>query len=142
MKKPSILFLCRRNASCSQMAEAFAKKYAGRRFDVDSAGVSPTEVHPLACAVMAEVGLALNGHRAKHVDAVKGSPKAEMVVIVDDVEEGQIPAPWNHQNLVRWNIPDPISSVGAKGDALARFRQARDQIDWRVMSWLAEWSEA
>ena len=42
-----VLFLCTQNAARSQMAEAFLRHYAGDRFEVLSAGLAPTEVHPL-----------------------------------------------------------------------------------------------
>ncbi len=143
MKKPCILFLCGRNASSSQMAEAFAQKYAGRRLSACSAGVSPTQVHPLTCAVMAEVGIELNGHRAKHVKEVAPSARIQQVVVVgDDVEDHQIPEVWSAVPRVRWGLADPAPGKKGKGDLIHQFRSLRDQVDWRVMAWLAERVEA
>ena len=50
--KPRVLFICTHNAARSQMAEALLRHYAGERFEVLSAGATPTEVHPLTRQVL------------------------------------------------------------------------------------------
>ena len=65
MSKPRVVFLCSGNSARSQMAEAFLRAYAGDHVDAHSAGLEPTEIHPLTIRVMQERGLDLAGHRAK-----------------------------------------------------------------------------
>src|SRR4051794_29783689 len=60
--------LCTGNSARSQMAEGLLRTMAGDRFEVASAGVSPSHVRPEAIAVMAEVGFDISGHRFKSVD--------------------------------------------------------------------------
>jgi len=48
MNKPlRMYFLCVHNRCRSQMAEAFAKHYAGEKGIVNSAGVEESTIHPL-----------------------------------------------------------------------------------------------
>ena len=68
MSKPRVLFLCSGNSARSQMAEAFLRAYAGDHVDAYSAGLEPTEIHPLTVCVMQERGFDLTGHRAKGLD--------------------------------------------------------------------------
>ncbi|HSM73608.1 MAG TPA: hypothetical protein VK852_03205, partial [Desulfobacterales bacterium] len=46
-RNPRVLFICRHNSGRSQIAEAYLRKFAGRHFEVHSAGLEPAErVHP------------------------------------------------------------------------------------------------
>lgn len=73
----NILVLCAHNSVRSQMAEAFLRKHGGGRFAVHSAGLEPTDIHPSTRKVMAEVGLDLEGQRAKPVRDFLGKLTAE-----------------------------------------------------------------
>jgi len=53
-RRRNVLFLCTNNSSRRQMAEVFLRKYAGDRFNAYSAGLDPTEIHPLTRQVMAK----------------------------------------------------------------------------------------
>lgn len=63
--KLRVLFLCTHNAARSQIAEALLRHLAGDRFEVVSAGLEPTEVHPLTREVLKERGIATSALRAK-----------------------------------------------------------------------------
>lgn len=72
MNKQSVLFLCSHNAARSQIAEALLRKRAGDRFEVASAGLEPTEVHPVTIRVMNELGIDLSRHHANGLDGFLG----------------------------------------------------------------------
>ena len=56
----NVLFVCVENAGRSQMAEAFFKKFAKNRFNVISAGTSPSSnLNPIVVSVMEEIGIDL-----------------------------------------------------------------------------------
>ena len=62
----NILFVCVENAGRSQMAEAFFKKYAPKKFNVISAGTTPSsQLNPLSVKVMTEIGIDLNDQQPK-----------------------------------------------------------------------------
>ena len=52
--KTKVLFVCSANTTRSQIAEALLKKYAGEDFEVDSAGINPGVLNPLAVEVIKE----------------------------------------------------------------------------------------
>jgi arsenate reductase len=141
MMKPkrNVLFLCTHNSSRSQMAEAFLRKYAGDRFQVYSAGLEPTEIHPMTRRVMAEVGLDLEGQSAKGVDTYLGKLLINHLIVVCETANRRCPHTWPgiHERLF-WPFADPDAAQGSPEEKLARFRQVRDQIEQRVKSWVEE----
>ena len=54
-----VLFICIHNSARSQIAEAYLKQIAGDRFEVESAGLEPGKLNPLAVKAMRE-------HRDRH----------------------------------------------------------------------------
>ena len=63
-----IVFVCGENACRSQMAEAFARHFAGDRVAVFSAGSKPRgQVDPLAVSVMQEKGISMSAHVSKRL---------------------------------------------------------------------------
>jgi len=67
MSKKRVLFICVHNSARSQMAEAFLIQEAGESVEVESAGLEPTKLNPLAVAAMAEVGLDISKNTPKSV---------------------------------------------------------------------------
>ncbi|MFH0788327.1 MAG: arsenate reductase ArsC, partial [Pseudomonadota bacterium] len=65
MQKDKILFVCVHNSARSQMAEAWLKEIAGDRFEVESAGLEPGTLNPLAVEVMKEIGIDISGNQTK-----------------------------------------------------------------------------
>jgi protein-tyrosine-phosphatase len=55
MKK--VIFICTHNSARSQMAEALMKQVCGEFFEVQSAGMQPGVLNPLAVEAMAELGI-------------------------------------------------------------------------------------
>lgn len=126
-----VLFLCVHNSSRSQMAEAFARALAPAGVTVMSAGTEPTGVHPRAVEVMREAGLDLSDQRSKHLREV---PFAECDTVVTLCGEAAESCPTVAADVRRlhWPLPDP-SAVQGPGQ-LDAFREARDEIRWRVSS--------
>ena len=57
MSKNKVLFVCVHNSARSQMAEALLKKMAGDRLEVESVGLDPGQLNPLAVEAMKEIGI-------------------------------------------------------------------------------------
>ena len=65
--KLRVLFICVYYSGRSQMAEAFLKALAGDRFQVESAGFSPTRINPLVIKAMHEAGIDLSKDQTRSV---------------------------------------------------------------------------
>ena len=123
----SLLFLCVANSARSQMAEGLARALFGDAVRVQSAGSSPTQVNPLAVAVMREVGVDLSTHASKSVQTI--DPESIDLVITLCAEE-VCPAFLGKARRLHWPIPDPASTDPSipREEMLTRFRNARETI--------------
>jgi len=121
------------------MAEAFLRKYAGDQFNVYSAGLEPTEIHPMTRQVMQEVGLDLEGQSAKGVDTYLGKLLVSHLIIVCETANGRCPYTWPgiHERLF-WPFDDPDAVQGSQQEKLEKFRQVRNQIEERIKVWLKD----
>ena len=125
-----ILVLCTANRCRSQMAEGWLRRFAGDRAEVHSAGVRPSEVHPLAIRVMNEAGVDISGQRSKHVDEVKDMDFDVAVTVCDSARE-TCPVLPGARRTEHHSFEDPDKAVGSEEEALAVFRKVRDEIrDW------------
>jgi arsenate reductase len=108
------------------MAEALLRCAAGRRFEVESSGVAPTEVHPLAIAAMAEIGIDIGGQRAKDVSEIEGHPD----ILITLCEEAKEACPFfpGAPRFLHWNLPDPAAARSDEAAAMAVFRRVRDSL--------------
>lgn len=136
--KKSVLFLCTRNSCRSQMAEGWLRHLAEDRFEVFSAGMEPTRVHPLAAKVMAEAGVDISGQRSKSVKEVLGRHAFAHIFIVCEQANEQCPSiyPTFMDNFVFWPFDDPEAVEGSEEEKLEKFREVRDLIRDRIASWL------
>ena len=136
MVKDKVLFLCTGNSCRSQMAEAFLRQIAGNRFEVFSAGLEPTTIHPMTYKVMAEVGFDLNGQRAKSVDEYLGKVKFQYLITVCDDADKNCPTVWPGMvSRMHWSFEDPARFIGSEEEKLSKFREVRDQVHRRVLDW-------
>jgi arsenate reductase len=119
------LFLCRKNACRSQMAEAFFQYYAGDQFDVQSAGDQPAgEINPLALEAMAEKGIDLAFRRPKGTDALEDASHPFDLIVQMGCEQSCPLTP--EGRIENWELEDPA------GKPLEFMRTIRDEIEQRA----------
>lgn len=126
-----VLILCTGNSARSQMAEGLLRNLAGDRFEVASAGVSPTHVRPEAVTVMREIGIDISHHRSKSVDEFIGRDFDYVITVCDNANE-QCPVFPGNTTRIHWSFADPAATGGDEQARLAVFRQVRDQILQRL----------
>jgi arsenate-mycothiol transferase len=130
--KPSVLFVCAKNAGKSQMAAGLMRKVAGEAVDVYSAGTRPGEaINSLSAQALDEVGVDITAEAPKRVDQSL-LRDADVVVILGS--EAQLDAPPGVA-VQRWDTDEP-SLRGI--DGIDRMRLVRDDIDNRVRRLLTE----
>lgn len=135
--KPVVLFLCTQNAARSQMAEAILRSLAGDRFEVASAGLKPTTIHPLTRLVMNEIGLSLVGQESKPISQFLGKARVSYAIIVCNESEASCPELWPFcSTVLSWPFEDPSSATGDDNQRLTVFRRVRDAIQEKIKSWL------
>ncbi|MCA9980026.1 MAG: arsenate reductase ArsC [Anaerolineales bacterium] len=133
------LFICTGNSARSQMAEGLLRYLAGDHFQVYSAGVEPKGVNPYAIQAMDERGISLAGQSSDNLRQYLGHTHFGYVVTVCDHAEESCPRVWlQAQNHMHWAFEDPAAFEGTPEETLAKFREVRDQIEAKLMSWLAE----
>ena len=128
-----LLFLCVANSARSQMAEGIARRLAGDRLRVQSAGSSPSRVNPLAVRALAEIGIDLSAQRSKSVDEI--DPATVDTVITLCAEE-VCPVFLGSARRLHWPLPDPAGREEPEEAGLARFRSVRDELRSRIAEWL------
>ena len=123
----NVLFVCIENAGRSQMAEAFFKKFTENKFNVISAGTTPSpKLNPIVVQVMEEIG----------IDMTSQSPKTISNSMIDDsfktvnmgcMDKESCPSLFV-KDVIDWNIPDP------KEKTIEEVRKIRDQIKSEVLN--------
>lgn len=138
--KSSALFVCVRNAARSQMAEAFLKSICPGDFDVESAGLEPGKLDPLAVAAMDEAGIDISHNRTKSAfDLFDGGRIFDYVITVcDETSAERCPIFPGATKRLHWSFADPASFEGSWDQRLALTRIVRDQIRDRVQAWCDE----
>ncbi|MBP3962586.1 arsenate reductase ArsC [Paenibacillus lignilyticus] len=137
MRKPlSIYFLSIHSRCRTQMAEAFAKHFAGEQILVNSAGVEESEIHPLAIAVMKEDGIDISAYLPKRIDMKIFTSSNIVVKLCEKANERCPVVPFEILNI-QWEIPDPTRKNGEQG-SIEEFRAVRDEIKEKVLQLLQE----
>ncbi|MDO9549717.1 MAG: arsenate reductase ArsC [Methanoregula sp.] len=125
--KKKILFICTHNSARSQMAEGYMKSKYGDRYEVFSAGTEVARVHPMAIAVMKEMGIDISGHRSKLTDEFYGTG-IETVVTVCDAANKACPFFPGAQEVIHQSFPDPSAYKGSDEEVRTGFRKVRDEL--------------
>ena len=138
MDKPRVLFVCVHNAARSQMAEALLRKWAGDRFEVESAGLEAGILNPLAVAVMREVGIDISAYRTKDVSELYRQGRIYRVVITvcDETSAERCPVFPGVTERLHWSLADPATFEGSWQERLAQTRLVRDRIEEKIRTWL------
>jgi arsenate reductase len=109
------------------MAEAITNARFGEEWEAVSAGTRPAGyVHPLASAVLSEIGIEHHGP-AKSVYEYRGS-KFDVIVTVGDLAREECPRWISADSVIHDSFPDPLTVRESGGESLRTFRAVRDSI--------------
>ena len=102
---------------------------------VESAGIFPTYVHPLAIRVMEEVGIDISGQTSKSMDLFLNETFDDVITLCDHAARFCPSFPGQGQRL-SWSFDDPGAVVGTIEERLAVFRRVRDEIRKKIEAFL------
>ena len=126
-EKTSVLFVCTHNSARSQLAEGLLRQRHGDRYDAFSAGTVARGVHPLAAAVLREVGVDPSGQHSKTIESLGDRGFDVVVTVCDNAREACPYLPARVRN-VHHAFRDPSAVDGGEDAQRAAFRAVRDEI--------------
>lgn len=149
MSRTKVLFLCTHNSARSQMAEGLLRHFYGERYEVFSAGSSPTQVHPFAIKVMAEIGIDISKQSSKSIEEFRNKD-IDLVVSVCKSSAKVIcalcssPILGDRPEIINTTLPgakhylhhgfsDPSEVNGSDEENTEAFRRTRDTIKQWIM---------
>ncbi len=138
-----VLFICIHNSARSQIAEALVRRQCGDDVHVESAGLSPGTLNPLAVEVLREIGLDISGKATRDVfDVYKsGALFSDVITVCDQASAERCPIFPGAARRLHWSFADPSSFDGTWEEKLALTRQVRDAIQKRVEEWCESYCE-
>jgi arsenate reductase len=138
--KHKILFVCIHNSARSQMAEAFLKKYGSEDFEVESAGLEPGNLNPNVVEVMKAKGIDISNNKTQSVFDIfrKGTLFNAVITVCDEASAERCPVFPGAVKRIPWSFTDPSSFTGTREKILEKTAQVRDQIEEKVIDFIAE----
>ena len=138
----AVLFACNYNRVRSAMAEALFKRQFHGEIFVDSCGVMDSEdesADPFVVAVMAEIGVDLEGHRPKRFTELEDDSFDLVISLTPEAESQAVElARGRAIELETWPTPDPTRVDGSREAILEAYREVRDGLDERIAARFAE----
>jgi arsenate reductase (thioredoxin) len=132
-----VLFICTRNSSRSQMAEALINHDLAGQFEAFSAGTEPSFVNPLAIAVMKELGIDISRQRSKGLSEFDGKIFDYVITLCSQADEA-CPVFFGGTKKIHMGFPDPTATIGSEQEKIAAFRKIRDQIRKQIVEVLSK----
>lgn len=119
------------------MAEGYLKELSKEKqesVEAFSAGLLPSQVHPLAIQVMDEDGVDISQQQSKEISIFKNGDFDYVITLCDDAKNTCPTLPAKKQ--IHWSITDPASFSGEDKEKLAFFRKIRNDIKNRIESFI------
>jgi len=137
MKPLRVLFICIHNSARSQIAEALLRQRYGDAVEVESAGLSPGKLNPLAIAVLGEVGIDISKKGTQSVEDVitSGRTFTHVVTVCDEASAERCPSFPGRATRLHWGFKDPSEFPGSWDERLAQTREVREQIQGKIEEW-------
>ena len=119
-----VMFVCKKNAARSQMAEAFAKRLGKDKIAVTSSGLEASQVNPQAIKAMSDIGIDISDQTSK---ALSDFQPEEFDAVISLCGCGvNLPPQWVQREVFEdWQLEDPAEKPEI-------FPQVRDDIQARV----------
>ncbi|OGW72531.1 MAG: arsenate reductase [Omnitrophica bacterium GWA2_52_12] len=138
MGKIKVLFVCIHNSARSQMAEELLRQKGGDAFQVESAGIEPGTLNPLAVAVLKEAGIDITGKKPQSAFELykQGHLYHYVITVCDETSAEKCPLYPGPVQRLHWGFKDPSAFQGSWEEKLAKTREVRDEILKTVTQWV------
>jgi len=157
MPKIKVLFLCTHNSARSQMAESLLRHTYGEKYEVFSAGTTPTKVNPFAIQAMAEIGIDISKQYSKSIEefqnkdidlvvsVCKSSAKLTCSLcsspIIGDRPQIVGEKLRGAKRYLQHAFSDPSEADASDKEKLAAFRRTRDEIRTWIQDYFSNFNE-
>jgi arsenate reductase len=133
-----VFFLCTGNSARSIFGEYLLRRAGGARFEVYSAGASPTgKVNPYAIRVLKEVyGIDATSARSKSWEEYSGV-EFDVVITVCDHARDTCPVWPGQPKVLHWSLPDPALAQGSDEQIYDTFKEVAAEIERRIESFIS-----
>jgi arsenate reductase len=139
-----ILFICVHNSARSQIAEALMHRQCGDDVQVESAGLTPGTLNPLAVEVLKEIGIDISGKATRDVLDVYKSGKlfSDVITVCDQASAERYPIFPGALRRLHWSFADPSTFEGTWEEKLEMTRKVRDEIQEKIKEWCEAYCES
>ena len=120
------------------MAEALLKQLGGDTFDVESAGIEPGNLNPLAIEVLKEIGIDISKNKTKSAFELykQGKLYHFVVTVCDEASAEKCPIFPGITKRLHWGFEDPSAFQGTWEEKFERTRNVRNTIETKIENWL------
>ena len=132
-----VLFICIHNSARSQMAEALLRRRCGDSVHVESAGLTPGILNPLAVEVLKEVGIDITGKATRDVFEVyrSGAHFTHVITVCDEASAERCPVFAGFHEKLHWSLADPSTFTGSHEEKLEATREVLHQLELKISNW-------
>ncbi len=116
------------------MAEGIMKRFHGSRIFVDSAGAYEGKLDSFMVEVMKEIGVDMSGHTPKTFENLTDDSFDFVISLSREAQHcAEDLTKYMHCDARFWDIFDPTLVEGKREARLGAYRQARDQIQHKIL---------
>jgi|WetSurMetagenome_2_1015567.scaffolds.fasta_scaffold505831_2 arsenate reductase (thioredoxin) len=133
----NLLFICAGNSVRSQMAEGWARELSRGKATVDSAGIHPCGLDPLAVEVMRQAGVDISGQTSRMIDQSLLHRADCIITMCDSVQPYASLFPPTAKHL-HWAVQNPDALAANGGTREDAYIRIRDKIRSLVEAFLRE----
>ena len=140
MRKIKVLFVCIHNSARSQMAAALLKKHGRDLFEVESAGLEPGKLNPLAVKAMQDIGIDISQNQTTSVFDLfrRGRNYNFVITVCAESSSERCPIFPGRVKRLHWSFTDPATLSGTEAEKQEQTNAIRDQIEQKIIEFIKE----
>lgn len=131
--------MCSHNTTRSQIAQALLRKYGGDDFIVDSAGIEPGKLNPMAVDIMKnEEDMDISSYTTNKVlDYFKeGKHYHYVITVCDEAKKEQCPIFPSLDAVIHWNISSPATPSIDYDERYSLVKKSKDELNENILKFI------